>query len=220
VRRVNRQNGKSGNPRRPSPRFRATMVIVAGLAALAMAVLAVASGEPGLQQDNVRVVAVVDALVKAVLGVGLLILAYSASRRRTGSTLGVWLVGTLAVPYVGAGLITRLPGFSVQLTLPGGNVLNSANFYFALRSVRPPWLDGVEVTIAVLCLLSIATVMASLAPGLLSRPERPVDSPDEPTSTVVTAGNKLLTAIDPWQASANTIPPDNLDAALDRSSSR
>lgn len=160
--------------------------MVAGATMLIMAALDLSSGGLTVENINVRAVVLFDALSKVVFGAGLLALARIAFRQYGGAALGTGVLGALGAFYLSAALAVRIPGVSLQVTLPGDNVLNSANLDTALQSVRAPWHEQVEIGLTAVCLSTLLVAMCSLLPAVarplsvLDRPRRarPLPRPD------------------------------------------
>jgi hypothetical protein len=176
--------------------------MVAGVTMLIMAALALSGGELTVGNINVRAVVLFDALSKVVFGAGLLALARIAVRQLGGAALGIGVLGALGAAYLSAELALRIPGVSVQVTLPGANVLNSANLDAALRSVRAPWHEPVEIGLAALCLATLVVAMGSLLPAVarpllaLDRPH-PGRPPSEPVTEPVSVTSRGAEAATP-----------------------
>ena len=198
--------------------------MAAGITMLAMAALAVSSGELRLENIDVRAVVLVDAQIKVVFGAGLIALARIAIRQSSGAALGTGMLGALGACDMSAALTTRIPGVSLQITLPGNNVLNSSNLDVALQSVRASWHEPVEIGLAASYLLAFLAAMCGLLPAFVRQlpalDGRHLDQPLPPPDTELVAATSRCpgpqetaepAAVDPWISSRSLASPTRLD---------
>jgi hypothetical protein len=155
----------------------------AGIVLIVMAVLDVSSGELAIDKESVRVVVGVGALAALILGTSLCVLSRFARRRLPGALLGMWCLCALSLPYLLLGLLVMVPGFAVQVTFPGGNVVSTSNLEAIVDGVRPGWFPVVDAALSVASVVLLVWALASAARAWLA--------------TSATA-EEVATAGDPW----------------------
>lgn len=142
---------------------------VSGVLLVALAILSVSNGELVLRKPQVVAVVAVNALVKLVFAGSLVVLSRFSRRRLPGAFWGNALISALCVPYLALELFFKIPGVALQVTLPGNNVLNTANLRLELNNLRPPWHESLEVTLAILCLAALVTLMSALISAVIAQ---------------------------------------------------
>ena len=184
------------------------LVRASGVFLLVMAALDVANRELDSVRGDVRVVVLVGVLAKLTLGTGLLVLSRYVVRRGASAFFGIWLISALCTMYLVPETLVRIPGVSVQLTLPGQNVLNTANMNVSLAGGRPSWFAAVDITLALFCLALLAAAVG-LSASIAARSLQPypgddhtapvsAQTPGPPPATATKM--EVRTAVDPWPA--------------------
>jgi hypothetical protein len=168
-----------------------TLATMAGITLIAMAVLDVLNGELTTGRVHVRVAVVVGSLVGLIFGVSLCLLARYARRRLPGAVLGIWSICALSLPYLLLELLAGLPGFAVQITFPGGNVVDTAKLQAILDDMRPAWHRPLDTTLSIACVVLLVWTVGALAAAAAPR-------------TRVTAGALASAAAPRTRASAET----------------
>ena len=190
------------------------LVRIAGLSLLTMAGLSLTGQQLNPVRGDVQVVVFVGALAEVILGAGLLVLARYTAHRVTGAFLGIWLISALSLVHLAFETLIRIPGVSLQVTLPGQNVLNTATMNAILAVGRPAWWVPVTIAPALLCAACLTATLAVSA-SVAARSLRPAAGGDAAPSARPAAGSlsgtevpgpssatgtalEVRTAVDPW----------------------
>lgn len=174
------------------------LATAAGVTLIVLAVLGVSNGELGAFKVPVRVVAGVASLAALILGASLCVLSRFGRRRLPGASLGTAAICVLCLPYLLMGLIADIPGFAVQVTFPGGNVVSTTGLQTTLDRLRPAWYQPVTTALSIACVVILVLAAWALTAAQVARAAQPAATPAEPISADAGAAPEGGTACDPW----------------------
>lgn len=206
--RIPQESATDTAPERPAEARGNALAMTAGITLIATAVLGVSNGELAIGNHPVRVVIIVGSLVALIFGISLCLLSRFARRRLPGALLGLWFIGALCLPYVLGGLLLEVPGFAVQVTFPGGNVVSTTALEAIVDDVRPAWHRPLHITLLIACVVMLVGAVGALASAARPRPAARTGAPAEtPAAPVAPAGTAEAAPSDPWLPTRVDEPP-------------